>query len=83
MTETGYEGLKDAQWWTQTLQPALADYPIAYVLVWRNARERITHFYTPYPGQESAEDFKSFYNDSITLFANDVKDILYKQTISK
>lgn len=83
LTETGYEGLKDAQWWTQTLQPALADYPIAYVLVWRNARERITHFYAPYPGQESAEDFKSFYNDSITLFANDVKDILYKQTISK
>ena len=83
LTETGYEGLKDAQWWTQTLQPAIADYPIAYVLVWRNARERITHFYAPYPGQESAEDFKSFYNDSITLFANDVKDILYKQTISK
>lgn len=83
LTETGYEGLKDAQWWTQTLQPALTDYPIAYVLVWRNARERITHFYAPYPSQESAEDFKSFYNDSITLFANDVKNILYKQTISK
>ena len=83
LTETGYEGLKDAQWWTQTLQPALTDYPIAYVLVWRNARERITHFYAPYPGQESAEDFKSFYNDSTTLFANDVKDILYKQTSSK
>lgn len=83
LTETGFEGVKDAKWWTGTLQPALADYPIAYVLVWRNARERITHFYAPYPGQESAEDFKSFYNDSTTLFANDVKDILYKQTSSK
>ena len=83
LTETGFEGVKDAKWWTGTLQPAIADYPIAYVLVWRNARERITHFYAPYPGQESAEDFKSFYNDSITLFANDVKNILYKQTISK
>lgn len=83
LTETGFEGVKDAKWWTGTLQPAIADYPIAYVLVWRNARERITHFYAPYPGQESAEDFKSFYNDSTTLFANDVKDILYKQTSSK
>lgn len=78
ITETGFEGVKDTKWWTETLQPAIAGYPIAYVLVWRNARERITHFYAPYPGQESAENFKNFYNDSLTLFANDVKEILYK-----
>lgn len=83
LTETGFEGVKDAKWWTGTLQPAIAGYPIVYVLVWRNARERITHFYAPYPGQESAEDFKAFHKDSITLFANDVKDILYKPNSSK
>ena len=45
--------------------------------VWRNARERITHFYAPYPGQTSAEDFMTFYNNPKTLFAADINS-LYK-----
>ena len=77
ITETGYEGIPDPKWWTETLLPAIGDYPIAYVLVWRNARERVTHFYAPYPGQASAEDFVAFYNHPKTLFANDVNS-LYK-----
>ncbi|MDR0939507.1 MAG: glycoside hydrolase family 26 protein [Mediterranea sp.] len=72
VTETGYEGVPDARWWTGTLLPAVAKYPVAYVLVWRNARERPTHFYAPYPGQVSAEDFVEFYNDPRTLFAGDI-----------
>ncbi len=77
ITETGYEGIPDSKWWTGTLLPAVEKYPIAYVLVWRNARERVTHFYAPYPGQVSAEDFVDFYNHPKTLFANDVNS-LYK-----
>lgn len=77
ITETGYEGIPDAKWWTGTLLPVIEKYPIAYVLVWRNARERITHFYAPYPGQVSAEDFVTFYNHPKTLFAADVNS-LYK-----
>ncbi|MDE5702546.1 MAG: glycoside hydrolase family 26 protein [Bacteroides sp.] len=77
ITETGYEGIPDPKWWTGTLLPAIGDYPIAYVLVWRNARERITHFYAPYSGQVSAEDFVTFYNHPKTLFAADVNS-LYK-----
>ena len=65
-------------WWTGTLAEVLEGYPVSYVLVWRNAREKVTHFYAPYPGQESANDFVTFYNDSTTLFAADVKEILYK-----
>jgi mannan endo-1,4-beta-mannosidase len=76
VTETGYEGIPDPRWWTGTLLPALEGYPVAYVLVWRNARERPTHYYAPYPGQASAADFKAFYNDPRTLFAADVD--LYK-----
>lgn len=72
VTETGYEGIPDSKWWTGTLLPALEKYPVAYVLVWRNARERVTHFYAPYPGQTSAEDFVEFYNNPKTLFAADV-----------
>lgn len=77
VTEAGYEGIPDAKWWTGTLLPALEKYPVSYVLVWRNARERVTHFYAPYPGQASAEDFVQFYNHPKTLFAADVNS-LYK-----
>jgi mannan endo-1,4-beta-mannosidase len=72
VTETGYEGIPDAKWWTGTLLPALKKYSLAYVLVWRNAREKVTHYYAPYPGQTSAEDFVEFYNNPKTLFAADV-----------
>lgn len=75
ITETGYEGVPDAKWWTETLLPAIGDYKIAYVLVWRNARERITHYYAPYPGQVSADDFVTFYNNNKTLFAADVNSL--------
>ena len=73
VTETGYEGIPDAKWWTGTLLPALEKYPVAYVLVWRNAREKVTHFYAPYPGQTSEADFVEFYKNPKTLFAGDVK----------
>ena len=73
ITETGYETVPDSLWWTQTLMPIIEEYPISYVLVWRNARERDNHFYAPYTGHPSADDFVKFYKDSRTLFANDMK----------
>ena len=77
VTETGYEGIPDPKWWTGTLMPVLEKHPdIAYVLMWRNARERVTHFYAPYPGQASAADFVEFYKHPKTLFAKEVS--LYK-----
>ena len=76
VTETGYEGIPDSTWWTGTLLPAMEKYPVAYVLVWRNAREKVTHFFGPYPGQASAEDFKKFFENPKTLFASDIN--LYK-----
>ena len=60
VTETGYEGVKDAKWWTSVLYEAIKDYPVSYVLTWRNACDKPTHFYGPYPEHESAEDFKTF-----------------------
>ena len=60
LTETGYEGIPQKDWWTATLYNAIKDYPLAYVLTWRNACDKAEHFYAPYPGQESAEDFKVF-----------------------
>lgn len=72
VTETGYEGVPDPRWWTGTLLPVLEDYPLSYVLVWRNARERVTHHYAPYPGHQSAADFQEFCQHPKTLFAGDV-----------
>ena len=48
--------------------PVLNKYPIAYVLLWRNAHDKPGHFYMPYPGQKSVSDFVKFYNDKRTLF---------------
>ena len=77
VTETGLEALPMAAWWTDVLFPIVDKYPISYVLVWRNARERVNHYYAPYPGQVSAGNFVEFYNQSKTLFCKDVKS-LYK-----
>lgn len=62
ITETGYEGIKDPQWWTSVLYPVMKDYPVSYVLTWRNACEPHMqhHFYGPHPEHDSVEDFKAF-----------------------
>ena len=73
LTETGYESVPDSKWWTGTLLPAIAGYPISYVLVWRNAHDKPGHFYGPYPGHASEKDFQAFYDDPRTLFIKDMK----------
>lgn len=60
VTEAGYEGIPQTDWWTATLYQALKDYPVAYVLTWRNACDKPEHFYAPFPGQVSADDFTAF-----------------------
>lgn len=62
VTETGYEGIPNACWWTDVLYQAVKDYPVSYVLTWRNACDEHMqhHFYGPYPGHLSAENFKEF-----------------------
>ena len=62
VTEAGYEGVKYEKWWTEVLYPAIKDFPVSYVLVWRNACDENMqhHFYAPYPEHSSAEDFKDF-----------------------
>ncbi len=63
MTETGYEGLTHEKWWSEILHPAIEGFPIAYLLVWRNTDEMprgMTHFYTPWPGGPSEQDFREY-----------------------
>ena len=81
--ETGFETIPAKEWWTATLWDAAKDYKISYVMVWRNQgwleSEKKEHFYAPYKGQVSADNFKDFYKLDRTLFEKDVaKQNLYK-----
>lgn len=58
ITETGYEGVKTPDWWTHTLLPSIAPYPVSYVMVWRNAHDKEGHFYAPYPGHPFSQGFR-------------------------
>ena len=62
VTETGYEGIPHSEWWTKVLYETVKDYPVSYVLTWRNACDAHMqhHYYAPFPGQQSAEDFCAF-----------------------
>lgn len=82
LTETGYEALPDPTWWTGTLLKVLdhdhLTKKLAWVLVWRNANaieDRPNHFFVPYPGHASANDFIDFYNSQLILFEDGLPDL--------
>ncbi len=68
LPETGYEQIPQADWWTKVLLPTLAKHKISYVMAWRNGRP--DHYFVPYPGQVSEQDFKKFYADPRMIFEN-------------
>lgn len=75
LTETGLESIPITDWWTKVLFSVLDRYPVSYVLVWRNAHDIPNHYYAPYPGQVSANDFVKFYENPKTLFCNDIRNL--------
>jgi mannan endo-1,4-beta-mannosidase len=80
-TETGLESIPNPTWWTETLLKTLKtdNLQLAYVLVWRNDATSPTHYYAPFPEQISVPDFIKFYNNSFTLFENDLDNIYGKK----
>ena len=70
ITETGWEGIPMEKWWTEVLHAHIQPFPIAYVLVWRNACDRPAHFYAPFPGHVSEKDFVQFSQLPNTIFIN-------------
>ena len=76
-TETGLESIPNTTWWTETLLKSLkkGGIKLTYVLVWRNDTRSPTHYYAPFPGQVSEQDFIKFYKDPYTLFETDLKGI--------
>lgn len=81
-TETGLESIPNGTWWTKTLLKVMRADPkmrLCYVLVWRNDQRSPSHYYAPYPGHASVNDFMKFYNDPYTLFEKDLKNIYNKK----
>ncbi len=76
-TETGLESIPNTTWWTDKLLATLqrSKLKLCYVLVWRNDSKSPTHYYAPFPGQVSEQNFLQFYNNPYTLFEKDLKKI--------
>ncbi len=79
LTETGLEAIPNPRWWTDIMLSAILSSDttkrISYFLVWRNAnfeREKRDHFYAPYPGQLSADNFVEFKNHPFVLFEDEL-----------
>lgn len=73
ITETGYRNTPQADWFTTALLPALKNFPVSYVLFWRNAWDQPEENFGPAPEKSCAEDFRKFYADKTTLFVKDIK----------
>lgn len=75
--ETGYEGIPDSEWWTKAILPSIEGFDVAWVLFWRNhgymAAENKMHYYVPFDGHSSSQDFVKFYNDPRTLFQKGIE----------
>lgn len=87
LTETGYEQIPDPRWWTDEILAAILhnDHTkrISWFLVWRNAnreRENWDHYYAPFPGHPSADNFIEFKNHPFVLFEDELPDLYGKHT---
>lgn len=82
LTETGQEAIPDSVFWTGTMLKGMQanelTRKLVYVQVWRNAnfeREKRDHYYAPFPGQASAEDFVNFKETDFMLFEDELPDM--------
>lgn len=73
LTEVGLNMIPVTDWWTQVFDKQLANSGIAWALFWRNAWP--DHYYAPFIGQGSSEDFKAFKELPHILFLEEVKKI--------
>ena len=72
VTETGQESIPCPTWWTEVLQPSVEGFPVSYVLTWRNASDRPSHFFGPWKGAACEKDFLDFHDSDKTLFLKDL-----------
>lgn len=79
IAETGFEAIPKKDWWTKDLMPLLTQFPVSYVMLWRNAGKMPDkekwHYYVPFPGDVSADDFAVFSNYKHIWFSNKTKNM--------
>ncbi|WP_411032200.1 glycoside hydrolase family 26 protein [Spongiimicrobium sp. 3-5] len=73
LTESGLNMIPIPNWWTQVLDKEIGGTGIAWALFWRNAWPN--HYFAPFTGQGSSEDFVTFKNLPHVLFLKDIKKI--------
>jgi mannan endo-1,4-beta-mannosidase len=69
-TETGLENVVESDWWTTKLYPVLQNTGASFVMLWRN--DEAVHWYVPFVGHASVEDFKTFVNRPDILLRSDI-----------
>jgi len=89
LTETGCNLLDVPDWWTGVLLKGLnanaQTRKIAYLEVWRNANvglEKFEHYFAPFPGQATAEDFIKFRDSDLIMFESELPD-MYSEPVCK
>lgn len=85
VTETGIEGIRDFatgiaidDYWTEQILIPFSGRELSMVVMWRNAYDPQNnghHYYGPFQGQSSSENFKLFYGEETMLFSKDLVDM--------
>lgn len=83
VTEIGIEGIRNGgvpytDYWTKEILTPMIAKKISMVVLWRNAYDPLKegiHFYGPWIGHSSADDFKVLYRSSISLFSKDLPNM--------
>lgn len=84
VTETGIEGVRDnngneyRKYWTEEILTPIIGKDISLVVMWRNKYDPTHggyHYYGPWEGHSSSDDFVDFYKSSFTLFSQDLPDM--------
>lgn len=85
LTETGLESISNSQFWTDVLLKGLLankdTQQMAYAMVWRNATDggfNKKHFYAPYKGQASANNFLLFKKNRHLIFGDNLPHLYEK-----
>ncbi len=60
LTNTGMEGIKIPDYFSNYLYPIISQYKLAYVMFGRNSYNDEKHYFIPIPGHPASEDFDKF-----------------------
>lgn len=83
ITETGIEGVRKGtqeykEYWTREILLPLIGKDISLVVMWRNKYDPSHggyHYFGPWVGHSSADNFVEYYNSSFTIFSGDLPNM--------